>query len=90
MLRRGRLADEQLPFGIEYRASIIMRDVNVGYYGQPGVVPFGVNQAAPEEGFRVCKDCGIVATPDDQARPGDSPPKLPRPQEGREAQARGP
>ena len=34
----GAVGDEQLPFGIEYRASIIMRDVNVGYYGQPGVV----------------------------------------------------
>ncbi len=60
----GAVGDEQLPFGIEYRASIIMRDVNVGYYGQPGVVPFGVNQAAPEEGFRICKDCGVAATGD--------------------------
>lgn len=60
----GAVGDEQLPFGIEYRASVIMRDVNVGYYGQPGAVAFGVNQAAPDDGFRVCKDCGIVATPD--------------------------
>jgi DEAD/DEAH box helicase domain-containing protein len=60
----GAVGDEQLPFGIEYRASIIMREVNVGYQGQPGVVAFGVNQAAPDDGFRVCKDCGIVTSPD--------------------------
>ena len=31
--------------------------------GEPGIVPFGVDQEAPEDGFRVCRDCGIVVTP---------------------------
>lgn len=59
----GAVGDEELPFGIEYRASVIMREVNVGYQGEPGMVPFGVDQEAPEDGFRVCRDCGIVVTP---------------------------
>lgn len=59
----GAVGDEQLPFGIEYRASVIMREVNVGYQGEQGLVPFGVDQMAPEEGFRVCRDCGIAVTP---------------------------
>lgn len=59
----GAVGDEELPFGIEYRASVIMREVNVGYQGEPGLVPFGVDQSAPEEGFRVCRDCGVTVTP---------------------------
>ena len=59
----GAVGDEGLPFGIEYRASVIMREVNVGYQGEQGIVPFGVDQEAPEDGFRVCRDCGIVVTP---------------------------
>ena len=59
----GAVGDEGLPFGIEYRASVIMREVNVGYQGEPGIVPFGVDQKAPEEGFRVCRDCGITVSP---------------------------
>ena len=47
----GAVADEGLPFGIEYRASVILREVNVGYLGDPGLVPFGVDQKAPEDGF---------------------------------------
>lgn len=59
----GAVGDEELPFGIEYRASVILREANVGYQGDLGVVPFGVDQEAPEDGFRVCRDCGIVVTP---------------------------
>jgi DEAD/DEAH box helicase domain-containing protein len=59
----GAVGDEGLPFGIEYRASVIMREVNVGYQGDQRIVPFGVDQQAPEDGFRVCRDCGIVVTP---------------------------
>jgi DEAD/DEAH box helicase domain-containing protein len=29
----GAVGDDGLPFGMEYRASVIMREVNVGYYG---------------------------------------------------------
>ena len=59
----GAVGDEGLPFGIEYRASVIMREVNVGYHGEQGIVPFGVDQMAPEEGFRICRECGIAVTP---------------------------
>jgi DEAD/DEAH box helicase domain-containing protein len=59
----GAVGDEGLPFGIEYRASVVLREVNVGYQNEHGTVPFGVNAAAPEDGFKICQDCGIVATP---------------------------
>ncbi len=59
----GAVVDETLPFGIEYFASVVMREVNVGYQGEKGVVAFGVDQEAPEEGFRVCRDCGVVCPP---------------------------
>jgi DEAD/DEAH box helicase domain-containing protein len=56
----GAVGEESLPFGIEYRANVVLRDVNVGYQGEPGAVPFGPDQEAPEAGFRICKDCGIA------------------------------
>jgi len=59
----GAVGDDTLPFGIEYRASVTLREVNVGYDGEQGAIPFGVDQMAPEEGFKVCRDCGIVAIP---------------------------
>lgn len=59
----GAVGDEILPFGIEYRAAVVMREVNVGYYGDQGVVAFGADQYAPDEGFRICRDCGIVMPP---------------------------
>ncbi|MDB2686770.1 helicase-related protein, partial [Mariniblastus sp.] len=56
----GAVGDAELPFGIEYRSSVIMREINVGYQGLQGLVAFGVDQDAPDEGFQVCKDCGVV------------------------------
>lgn len=64
---RGAVGDEGLPFGIEYRASVVMREVNVGFFGEQGIVPFGVDQSAPEDGFRICRDCGIAIPPDTPA-----------------------
>jgi DEAD/DEAH box helicase domain-containing protein len=60
---RGAVGDDGLPFGIEYREAMVLREVNVGYQGEPGVVPFGVDQAAPDDGFRICKDCGVAIPP---------------------------
>ena len=60
----GAVGDEDRPFGIEYRASVILREVNVGFGGQNGEIAFGVNTEVPEERFQVCKSCGIVAPPD--------------------------
>jgi DEAD/DEAH box helicase domain-containing protein len=45
---------------------MVMREVNVGYQGEPGVVPFGVDQAAPDDGFRICRDCGVAIPPNMQ------------------------
>lgn len=59
----GAVGNDDLPFGIEYRASMIRRDVNVGYLGNGGGVPFGPDQDAPESGFIVCIDCGVVVPP---------------------------
>ena len=56
----GAVGEDSLPFGVEYLASAIMREVNVGYQGQPGVVAFGPDQEAPDDGFEVCQDCGVV------------------------------
>ncbi len=56
----GAVGEAVLPFGIEYRGAMIMREVNVGYLGGQLIVPFGVDQTAPEEGFQVCLDCGVV------------------------------
>jgi DEAD/DEAH box helicase domain-containing protein len=44
---------------------MIMREINAGYHGQPGLVPFGPDQQVPENGFQVCKNCGIVVPPDE-------------------------
>jgi DEAD/DEAH box helicase domain-containing protein len=65
----GAVGDDSLPFGMEYRAAMVMREVNVGYHGMPGSVPFGPDHRAPEAGFQVCQHCGVVAyahTPPDE------------------------
>ena len=65
----GAVGDEGLPFGIEYRASVAMREVNVGYFGDQGVVAFGPDRFAPEDGFRICKDCGVAVPPNNNPGP---------------------
>ena len=59
----GATGDEQLPFGIEYRAAVVLRDVNIGYSDDKCSVAFGPEGPAPEHGFRVCTSCGVVAHP---------------------------
>jgi len=58
----GAVGEETLPFGIEYRAAVVLREVNVGYVDEPVSVAFGPEGAAPDRGFQVCVDCGIVAS----------------------------
>ncbi|PYP82904.1 MAG: helicase [Blastocatellia bacterium AA13] len=65
----GAVGDEALPFGIEYRSSVVMREVNVGYQGEQGVIAFGADTYVPEDGFRICRSCGIVIPPG--TRPDD-------------------
>jgi DEAD/DEAH box helicase domain-containing protein len=59
----GAVGEEGLPFGIEYRAGVIVREVNVGFQDENGSVGFGSEGLAPERGFLVCTDCGVVASP---------------------------
>ena len=57
----GAVGADNAAFGIEYRPSMILREINVGYSGQiPETVSFGPDQVASEIGFRVCADCGVV------------------------------
>jgi len=61
----GAVGEDTLPFGVEYRNSLILRDVNVGPQGGHGAVAFGLDEMAPEEGFQVCRSCGVVLQSDD-------------------------
>ncbi len=56
----GAVGDDALPFGIEYRSAMVLREVNVGADRQPGTVPFGPGRQASETGFQVCQSCGVV------------------------------
>jgi DEAD/DEAH box helicase domain-containing protein len=55
------VADEGLPFGMEYRSRLVMRQVNGGYWEEPADMPFGRDKKLPSSGFRICLDCGIAA-----------------------------
>lgn len=62
----GAVLDSVLPFGVEYRPSMVMREVNVGYQGRPGAFRFGPGTPVPLEGFKVCEECGVVESPGGQ------------------------
>lgn len=65
----GAVADDDKPFGIEYRAAMILREVNTGYRGQHQDLAFGGDVKVSSEGFVVCADCGVVTHPSqDRAR----------------------
>ena len=63
----GAVGNDSLPFGIEYRSSLRMSEINTGYLSNYGnsTVQFGPDMLASDSGFEVCKYCGIVALPDD-------------------------
>lgn len=58
----GVVAEENLPFGIEYRDSILLRELNTGYLDQSNEVAFSQDVDVPQ-GFEVCGDCGVVLEP---------------------------
>jgi len=60
----GAVGDDELPFGIEYRSSMILREINTGYVNDLKDVPFGPDTYASETGFLVCRDCGVAILPD--------------------------
>jgi DEAD/DEAH box helicase domain-containing protein len=63
------VADEGLPFGVEYRSSLVMRQVNGGFYEEAADMPFGREKKLPAGGFKICADCGVSAAPHE--RPED-------------------
>ncbi len=60
----GAVGDDELPFGIEYRSSMILREINTGYINEVKNVPFGPDTCASENGFWICRDCGVAIPPD--------------------------
>jgi DEAD/DEAH box helicase domain-containing protein len=61
----GAVGDDRLPFGIEYRAAIRLREINAGYGNQPDDLYFGQDNQVPA-GFEVCQDCGVVVGPSEK------------------------
>jgi DEAD/DEAH box helicase domain-containing protein len=59
----GAVGDDGLPFGIEYRASMILREINTGYKDDVKGVPFGPNILTSEIGFLICRHCGVAIPP---------------------------
>ena len=59
----GAVGDDELPFGIEYRAAMVMREVNAGYSDQVADVEFGQNRKVASSGFELCGDCGVAVMP---------------------------
>ena len=55
------VADEILPFGMEYRSRLVMRQVNGGFWEEAADMPFGRDKKLPSQGFRICLDCGVAA-----------------------------
>ena len=59
----GAVANDKLPFGIEYRAAMILREVNAGFKDQHRDLAFGNDLKVSSEGFIVCADCGVAVKP---------------------------
>lgn len=58
-----------LPFGFEYLAQVTLREVNFGLRDVASRKRCIADEERPEEGFRVCQDCGVVLAPhQDQPR----------------------
>ena len=60
----GAVGAEDEPFGLEFRATMVLRQVNTGFAETPATFPFGVDQRAAEQGFTICADCGVAADVD--------------------------
>lgn len=63
----GAVAEEETPFGIEYRAALVLRQVNTGFAGSAANFPFGAGQRVSDTGFLVCVHCGMVAGAEGEA-----------------------
>lgn len=63
---QGAVVEPGLPFGIEYRARMALKEVNAGYLNLNPDFPFGLRpdgqpQFVPSEGFPTCVSCGVIA-----------------------------
>ena len=58
----GAVGEDSTPFGIEYRASMVLREVNTGYQDSTEMLTFGRDNPVGD-GFKICIDCGAVETP---------------------------
>lgn len=58
----GAVGEDSLPFGIEYREAIRLREINTGYADQSLEVSFSDDIEVPN-GFELCADCGVVKKP---------------------------
>lgn len=63
----GAVGDDTLPFGIEYRSTAVLRQVNGGFWQEAAEFEFGHDQKLPRSGFRLCRDCGIASGPNQPA-----------------------
>lgn len=59
----GAVGDDSLPFGIEYRSAVLMREINAGYGDAIADLDFGSDKKVPSIGFELCTDCGIAVPP---------------------------
>ncbi|QTA83839.1 putative uncharacterized ATP-dependent DEAD/DEAH box helicase [Desulfonema limicola] len=58
----GAVGNDSLPFGIEYREAVLMREINSGYNDLPAEMPFG-RDVKVSDGFEICTDCGMTVFP---------------------------
>lgn len=56
----GGYANPDLPFGFEYLKQVTLREVNFGLRDVIGKTFMAAGQPVPEEGFVLCRDCGVV------------------------------
>ncbi|MEE2732968.1 MAG: DEAD/DEAH box helicase [Pseudomonadota bacterium] len=56
----GAVGEDETPFGIEYRASMRMYEVNAGYSDLPTDLDVGQDKRVSSVGFEVCQDCGVA------------------------------
>jgi DEAD/DEAH box helicase domain-containing protein len=54
---------DNIPFGYEYLKEVKLREINFGFQQQLGKKMDIAGEEVSREGFKVCKDCGIVQKP---------------------------
>jgi DEAD/DEAH box helicase domain-containing protein len=60
---KGAVGEDSLPFGIEYRSEVVLRIINGGYQDQGTDINIGPDQKISENGFYICKECGVAVPP---------------------------